>query len=219
MKFVYATGGREKYFKATNVGDCVTRAIANATGVDYKEVYDRLFALTKSRKPSKRERHYAHETPRNGVFTRVAKKYIEEELGWVWVPCMGIGTGCKVHVADGELPSHGNLILNLSRHFSCVKDGVLYDTYDCSRDGSRCVYGYWRAPTPAERKAWLVRRSMALTEASEKQAAREDLAKRKAAAKKHNDKIKKSYAKKIRELERRIKKLEAERDAKLIVVK
>jgi hypothetical protein len=60
---------------------------------------------------------------------------------------------------------------------------------------------------------------MALTEASEKQAAREDLAKRKAAAKKHNDKIKKSYAKKIRELERRIKKLEAERDAKLIVVK
>ena len=27
-----------------------------------------------------------------------------------------------------------------------VKDGVLYDTYDCSRNGTRCVYGYWNKP-------------------------------------------------------------------------
>lgn len=40
MKMVYATGGREKYYDAIKVGDCVTRAIANATGKDYKEVYD-----------------------------------------------------------------------------------------------------------------------------------------------------------------------------------
>lgn len=25
--------------------------------------------------------------------------------------------------------------------------GVLYDTHDCSRDGTRYVYGYWQ-PTP-----------------------------------------------------------------------
>jgi len=24
-----------------------------------------------------------------------------------------------------------------------VIDGVLHDTHDCSRDGTRCVYGYW----------------------------------------------------------------------------
>lgn len=30
-----------------------------------------------------------------------------------------------------------------SKHLTCVKDRVLYDTYDCSRDGTRCVYGYW----------------------------------------------------------------------------
>lgn len=35
MKFVYATGGREKYYDFIKVGDCVTRAIANATGRDY----------------------------------------------------------------------------------------------------------------------------------------------------------------------------------------
>ena len=42
MEFIYSDGGRSKYFKAEHVGDCVTRAICNATGMDYKEVYDAL---------------------------------------------------------------------------------------------------------------------------------------------------------------------------------
>jgi hypothetical protein len=37
----------------------------------------------------------------------------------------------------------GVLIVKLSHHLSCVKNGVLYDIYDCTRDGNRCVYGYW----------------------------------------------------------------------------
>lgn len=152
LEFKYNDGGRSKYFKGTNVRDCVTRAIAIATNTDYKEVYDRLFELTKTRRPSKRERVYKHESPRNGVFTRVAKKYIEQELGWVWVPCMGIGTGCQVHLTKDELPSKGSYILNLSKHFSCIVDGVLNDTYNCSRGGTRCVYGYWRAPSQEEKE-------------------------------------------------------------------
>ena len=47
MKFVYSDGGRSKYFKGKNVGDCVTRAICNATGLDYKKVYDDLSAMQK----------------------------------------------------------------------------------------------------------------------------------------------------------------------------
>ena len=47
MNHVYATGGREKYFKKLDVGDCVTRAIAIATGKDYKEIYDRINTLAK----------------------------------------------------------------------------------------------------------------------------------------------------------------------------
>ena len=39
MKWIYDTGGREKYYKALNVKDCVTRAIAIANGMDYKETY------------------------------------------------------------------------------------------------------------------------------------------------------------------------------------
>ena len=47
MKFKYSDGGRSKYYKATNVGDCCVRAICNATGKDYKEVYNELKKLNK----------------------------------------------------------------------------------------------------------------------------------------------------------------------------
>jgi hypothetical protein len=40
----------------------------------------------------------------------------------------------------------GRLVVRLSKHVAAVVDGVLHDTYDCSRGGTRCVYGYWRAP-------------------------------------------------------------------------
>ena len=216
MEFKYATGGREKYFKGTNVGDCVTRSIANAIGVDYKEIYDRLFVLTKTRRYSKRERHYKHESPRNGVFTRVAKKYIEQELGWVWVPCMGIGTGCQVHLDANELPKKGNYILNLSKHFTCIKDGVLYDTYDCSRDGTRCVYGYWRAPTKEEKEMHdaSMKQVQAFKDFEKQQ--KEELAQRKQEVKKYNDKITKKYAKRINDLKKKLRKLEKERDSQLL---
>ena len=57
---------------------------------------------------------------------------------------MLVGQGCQTHLREDELPN-GTLIVKVSRHLTCVKDGVLYDTYDCTRDGERCVYGYWKA--------------------------------------------------------------------------
>ena len=56
---------------------------------------------------------------------------------------MGIGTGCKVHLRKDELPM-GRIIVALSKHYAAVIDGVVHDTHDPSRSGTRCVYGYWR---------------------------------------------------------------------------
>ena len=140
MKVVISDGGRSKYFKAENVGDCVTRAIAHATGIDYKEVYDSLNKLAKKERLGKRK----ISNSRSGVRRTTARKYLES-LGWVWKPTMTIGSGCSVHLDENELPS-GNLIVSVSKHFTCVKDGVLYDTYDCTRGGNRCVYGYFYKP-------------------------------------------------------------------------
>ncbi len=54
IDYKYNDGGRSKYFKGTG-GDCVTRAIAIATGKDYKEVYDILAKGNASQRRSKRE--------------------------------------------------------------------------------------------------------------------------------------------------------------------
>lgn len=140
MEFVYSDGGRSNYFKAEHVGDCVTRAIANATGIDYKEIYDALNNLAKSERKTKRKRRVS--SSRNGVYKDTFKKYLESK-GYKWIPTMQIGSGCKVHLKADELPD-GVLIVSLSKHLTCVKDGVIYDTYDCSRDETRCVYGYWK---------------------------------------------------------------------------
>lgn len=215
MEFIYNDGGRSKYFKASNVGDCVARAIANASGLDYKFIYDRLNDLAKTMRKSKRERGTSNS--RNGVHTRIAKKFIEEELGWVWCPTMTIGSGCHTHLCKDELPSDTILIVNLSKHFSCVKYGVLYDTYDCSRGENRCVYGYWRKPTDKEKAIFENTKKQEeelkeLLQAKKEQVKKEQeerkaIEKRlKALYKAKEKKIKDKYAKKIKPLERALAK-------------
>lgn len=157
QEFVKHDGGRSKYYVG-DVGDCVTRAIAIATGIDYKIVYDAVFngiyelkengrsKIAKSLRKKKSGR--SGTTPRNGVHKPVYHKYLES-LGWIWVPTMFIGSGCKVHLRGDELPK-GRLIVSVSRHLTSMIDGVLYDSYDCTRSGTRCVYGYFYHPNPPQ---------------------------------------------------------------------
>ena len=142
MTFVYHDGGRAEAGYKGKAGDCVCRAICIASGRPYKEVYDRLAEgnakQRKSKHTGKRSR-----SARNGIYTtrKWFKDYMKE-LGFTWTPTMTIGSGCKVHLRADELPS-GRLLCRVTRHYCAVIDGVIHDTYDCSRKGSRCVYGYW----------------------------------------------------------------------------
>lgn len=144
MKFIYNDGGRSKYFKAKGVGDCVVRAICNATGKDYKEVYDAINDISKSEHTGRRKRGVSN--ARNGVYKNTYKKYIEDVLGWRWISCSGIGKGITKHLNENDMPSKGTYIVRVSSHLTCVKDGVLIDTFDCTRNGQRGVYGYWVNP-------------------------------------------------------------------------
>ena len=138
MEFKFNDGGRSKYFKGFT-GDCVTRAIAIATGLDYKKVYDDLNEMAKHERKSKRKKGKSNS--RTGVYKDTYRKYIFS-LGWKFVPTMTIGSGCKVHLKAEELPM-GTIICVVSNHLTCVIDGVINDTYDCSREEGRCVYGYF----------------------------------------------------------------------------
>lgn len=142
--FKYDDGGRKEAGFKGHVGDCVCRAIAIATETPYIEVYKELHQRGKDMKGYSRAAKAVRRnpSPRSGVSRLVYQKYLED-LGWVWIPCMKIGTGTQVHVDADELPS-GRLILRVSKHVTCMVDGVLHDTYDCSREGRRAVYGYFK---------------------------------------------------------------------------
>lgn len=137
MPWVFNDGGREAAGFKGRTGDCVTRALTIAEAEDYRVVYDELFYLGKQMGV---KRHNG--SPRDGVPRKVYDDWLRHR-GWVWVPTMGIGTGTRVHLAQGELPD-GRLVVRLTRHLSAVIDGVIHDTHDPSRDGTRAVYGYWR---------------------------------------------------------------------------
>ena len=139
MEFIKNDGGRRDAGYRGATGDCVTRAIAIATGKPYQDIYDDLIVAGAGLRQTKAVRG-SH--PRTGVTRKVYERYITQTLGWKWHPTMAIGQGTKVHLKDGELP-YGKLIVRLSKHLTAVVDGVIHDTFDPARGGTRCVYGYY----------------------------------------------------------------------------
>jgi hypothetical protein len=162
--FSYNDGGRELAGYKGNVGDCVCRAICIVTGKPYQEVYDFLAASNAAQRRGKYEAKSKAgvKTAAKGINTK--RKWFADymaALGLVWTPTMLVGQGCKVHLTADELPK-GRLIVNVSRHFTAVIDGVINDTHNPQRgkpatpitvNGSvmmtvpatpeRCVYGYY----------------------------------------------------------------------------
>ena len=124
----------------------MVRSIAIAANLPYMQVYEDLreanerYAQERDNKLS-RLLNQRGSSPRNGNHRNVFHNYILAQ-GFEWVPTMKVGAGCQVHLRPNELPN-GILIVKVSKHLTAVIDGVMYDTHDPSRGGSRCVYGYY----------------------------------------------------------------------------
>lgn len=135
----YNDGGRGAAGYKGNAGDCGVRAIAIAMERPYQEVYDEMNIFLKTQKYSSKMRGTS--SSRNGIHGKFFREYMATK-GWRWTPTMLVGQGCKVHLRKEELPM-GRIICNVSKHYVAVIDGVINDTFDPSRNGTRCVYGYW----------------------------------------------------------------------------
>ena len=139
-------GGRAAAGFKGGAGDCVVRSIAIAANLPYLQVYEDLrqanarYAQERDNKLS-RLLNQRGSSPRNGNHRNVFHDYILAQ-GFEWVPTMKVGAGCQVHLRPDELPK-GTLIVKVSKHLTAVLDGVIHDTHDPSRDGTRCVYGYY----------------------------------------------------------------------------
>jgi len=138
--WIFDDGGRAAAGFTGKTDDCVTRAIAIATGLPYQQVYDDLNA--KERATSRRT--VRRGSARTGINKDISRAYLAA-LGWQWTPTMAIGQGCTVHLTGDQLPP-GRLIVAVSKHLCAVIHGVIHDTHDPARDGTRCVYGVWQAP-------------------------------------------------------------------------
>jgi hypothetical protein len=159
MKFTYNDGGRAQAgFKGT-ADDCVARSIAIASGIRYDYLYETLANGSANERITKHSgRISGRRSARNRIHT--GRKWFKDwmaTLGFTWVPTMQIGSGCRVHLREDELPA-GRLVVSVSRHYTAVIDGVIHDTSDPQRiifegiseedkesiGGTRCVYGYWK---------------------------------------------------------------------------
>lgn len=103
--------------RGIHTNDCVKRAIAVATGMDYKKVQ---LELNRYKKVTGAKRFSSDRNPH---------RYVEEVLH-----------GKKIELADGTNAEDfclsypkGRYILDMKEHWSCIVDGVIYDSWNCSR--------------------------------------------------------------------------------------
>src|ERR1700731_5472963 len=147
--FRFNGGGRSASGYHGKAGDCVVRSVAIATGLPYQHIYDLVNRSSVYERTGTRKRGKSN--ARTGVYKSTIKR-VMNSLGWVWTPTMQIGSGCTVHLRADELPA-GRLVVSVSKHLTAVVDGVVHDTHDCSRRGTRWVYGSGHPPATSRSAA------------------------------------------------------------------
>ena len=145
----YQYDDASRHGRTGSTRDCVTRAVAIAARIPYEQVYDAIAAGNYTQRRTRGTTMVSGKmSADNGVMT--SRKWFKDYmrgLGFSWTPTMAIGQGTTVHLREGELPM-GRLVVHVSRHAVAVIDGVIHDVGDPSRDGTRCVYGYYRLEVP-----------------------------------------------------------------------
>ena len=132
MEFIWNDGGRSACGFVGLAGDCVTRAIAIATGLAYRHVYDALGRESES-------------SPRNGMSVDVASEFLTQK-NWQ-----------KFNISydrfEPTLLPMGVVIVHLVskddpfQHFCTMIDQVIHDTWNPSEEEDYVVSNYWTCVT------------------------------------------------------------------------
>lgn len=144
LPFQYDDGGRSSAPGIKGNKDCVARSLAIVTGRCYADIYQALSEGNAAQRCSKRSPKRACRAD-NGVNTQRKwfKNYMHQ-LGYSWTPCIIPGSHSRIYLREGDLPV-GRLVVAVSGHYTAVINGVIHDTFDCGREGTRCVRGFWSA--------------------------------------------------------------------------
>lgn len=98
------------------ISDCVTRSIKLATGLEYSEVRQKLYHISKLFNCTK-------------LCPCCYRHLLEDVFKFKQVNCDGYTVG---EFADKH--SYGTYILRVPSHLTTIIDGILYDTFDCLDD-------------------------------------------------------------------------------------
>lgn len=116
--------------KGKLVKDCVKRAITKATGRSYEEI---SLELNRYKKITKCEKFNDNKN---------WKPYIENVLKGIKLSFPAVVGEPRMNGARFCEKFHkGTYILRMAKHLTCVIDGVIYDTWNCS---DKCVYNAWK---------------------------------------------------------------------------
>ncbi len=111
--------------KARHTEDCVLRAVSLAQDKTWDKIYDELSELAKER----------------GMLFSDAE-FVEDYLDSLYERTCYKNNGFAMTVGE-YVESHpeGTYLVTMRGHITCVKNGILYDTFDC-RD--RLIWCSWR---------------------------------------------------------------------------
>lgn len=124
MKFQYSDGGRSLYFSGI-VGDCVTRSFAIGMGKSYLETYELVnkksqIELDNTKiKGSRKKKDIS--SAMGGVYPKTISM-VADHFGLTFKNKKG-----KVKELKGR-----NYLVMLREHMTCIRNGILFDTHDCS---------------------------------------------------------------------------------------
>jgi hypothetical protein len=125
MKFQYSDGGRSQYFSGI-VGDCVTRAFSLGLDKSYLEIYELVnkisqLELDDIKKKGIGKKKQDISSAGGGVYQKTIRK-IGEHFGLKYKEKSG-----RIDKLKGR-----DYILMLAEHMTCIRDGIILDTHDCS---------------------------------------------------------------------------------------
>ena len=135
-----------KYYNAhprkLSVDDCVKRSIALATGIPYLEVQK---GLNDHKKITGVKKFYSTPNP---------ESYMKKVLGFDRIEVSKNADGTRVTVEEfAKLHPCGRFVISISGHWTACVDGIVYDTWDCCKEGVLSYYEITRFKrTPVNKK-------------------------------------------------------------------
>ena len=101
--------------KKREVNDCVIRAISKAENKTWDEVYSELSTLAQNQRILLDD-------------MRFVEPYLDSKYERVCYKC----DGCRITVGEFiERNPKGTFLVTMQGHITCVKNGTLFDTWDC----------------------------------------------------------------------------------------